>query len=79
MTNKEAIAIVRGVRNSFQEDCINEYESLDLAIKAINLLSTVTDGCFHDLREPMVDYKKGWNDALEAVKIKWEADNEQVN
>ncbi|MBR5299845.1 MAG: hypothetical protein IKU36_06310 [Bacteroidales bacterium] len=49
-----------------------------VAIKAINMLSTVTDGKFHDMQDnsPMLQYKQGWNDALEAIKVTWEAENE---
>lgn len=35
MNYTEAIAIVRGVQSSFQEDCFDEIEALDLAIKAL--------------------------------------------
>ena len=42
------------------------------------MLSTVTDGKFHDMQDnsPMLQYKQGWNDALEAIKVTWEAENE---
>lgn len=47
MTNKEAIEIVSGIRDSFQEDCFNEIEALDLAIKALERDAKVDDITAH--------------------------------
>ncbi len=78
MTNEEAIKILQ---NRAYIACFtanyNELEAFDLAIKALGIMNTVTDAKFHDMSDsPMIQYKKGWNDALDAVKIKFESEDE---
>ena len=76
MTNKEAIAILTHnwkyrelIDNSYQ------YEALDLAIKALNLVSRLygfkyvtTEVLLREHEVAHFDiYKRGWNDAIQAV------------
>lgn len=73
MTNKEAIIVLNMI------ECHNplSQEAKDLAIKALDLLVRLegfkyvtTDVMLKDHELAHFDiYKKGWNDAIEAVKV----------
>lgn len=77
MTNEEAIERIKVIRWEHATNKCPDREALDIATKALKILSTVTEAKFHDMSDsPMLQYKKGWNDALDAVKIKFESEEE---
>lgn len=74
MTYKEAI---RQLKVEYLGEGEYLRQAKDLAIEALKIVSTVTEAKFHDMSDsPMLQYKKGWNDALDAVKIKFESEEE---
>ena len=85
MSKEEAIEILKGYKQNLENSCSNQLDEdvkvFDIAIKAIDILSTVEESYFHDMQDnsPMLQYKKGWNDALMVVKIKWEEENGKSN
>lgn len=79
MSKEEAIEILKAYKQNLLNSCSNQLdgdiEAFDIAIKALDFLSTVTEDKFHDISDSlMLQYKQGWNEALEALKIKWEAE-----
>lgn len=77
MTNNEAIRVLGLIKKhpSMQVYLPDEYEALDLAIKALDLITRLdgfkyvtTDVLLKENETAHFDvYKQGWNDAIQAV------------
>lgn len=58
MTNREAENLISRNKSVFKYDP-EMTKALSRAIKALDILSTVTEGKFHDMSDsPMIDYRR---------------------
>lgn len=83
MTNKEAIEFAKEQLDIFGKDS-TMYEFLEFSITALKLISTVDEA--KELGSSYTSsYWQGWNDALEAIKVRlmngddWSDMNEQIS
>ena len=72
MSNRKDIEIIRGIRNSFQEDCLDKIKALDLAIKAVRIIQII-EHCFKRDSNLMMD-SDDWKDIKEFVEKEAEND-----